>query len=82
MSLYFKSEEDTMKNETPATIFSETMKSPPPPLFEEKYLPNVGMHDIYRTDKLSTDMGENYVIFIAPINKWNPITRSDKVACW
>lgn len=37
------------------------------------------MHDIYRTDKLSTDMGENDVIFIAPINKWNPITRSDKV---
>ncbi len=30
MSLYFKSEEDTMKNEIPATI-----------LFEEKYLPNV-----------------------------------------
>ncbi len=24
-------------------------------------------------------MGENYVIFIAPINKWNPISRSDKV---
>ncbi len=42
----------------------------------------LGMHDIYRTDKLSTDMGENDVIFIAPINKWNPITRSDKVACW
>ncbi len=46
----------------------------------EQYL--LGMHDIYRTDKLSTDMGENDVIFIAPINKWNPITRSDKVACW
>ncbi len=30
---------------------------------------NVGMHDIYRTDKLSTNMGENDVIFIAPINK-------------
>ncbi len=29
----------------------------------------IGMHDIYRTDKLSTDMGENDVIFIAPINK-------------
>ncbi len=29
----------------------------------------LGMHDIYRTDKLSTDMGENDVIFIAPINK-------------
>ncbi len=42
----------------------------------------LGMHDIYRTDKLSTDMGENDVIFIAPINKWNPITRSDKVARW
>ncbi len=42
----------------------------------------IGMHDIYRTDKLSTDMGENDVIFIAPINKWNPITRSDKVARW
>ncbi len=40
------------------------------------------MHDIYRTDKLSTDMGENDIIFIAPINTWNPITRSDKVACW
>ncbi len=37
------------------------------------------MHDIYRTDKLSTDMGENYFIFIAPINKFNPISRSDKV---
>jgi len=24
-------------------------------------------------------MGENYVIFIAPINKWNPISRADKV---
>ncbi len=36
------------------------------------------MHDIYRTDKLSTDMGENN-IFIAPINKWNPISRSDQV---
>ncbi len=42
----------------------------------------LGMHNIYRTDKLSTDMGENDVIFIAPINKWNPITRSDKVARW
>ncbi len=39
----------------------------------------LGMHDIYRTDKLSTDMGENYIIFIAPINKWNPISRPDKV---
>ncbi len=39
----------------------------------------VGMHDIYRTDKLSTDMGENDLIFIAPINKWKLITRSDKV---
>ncbi|XP_073679235.1 deoxynucleoside triphosphate triphosphohydrolase SAMHD1 isoform X1 [Garra rufa] len=29
----------------------------------------LGMHDIYRTDKLSTDMGKNDVIFIAPINK-------------
>ncbi len=40
----------------------------------------LGMHDIYRTDKLSTDIGENYVICIAPINKWNldPI----KYACW
>ncbi len=37
------------------------------------------MHKIYRTDKLSTDMDENDVIFIAPINKWNPISRSDKV---
>lgn len=25
------------------------------------------------------DMGENDVIFIAPINNWNPITRSDEV---
>ncbi len=24
----------------------------------------LGMHDIYQTDKLSTDMGENYVIII------------------
>ncbi len=39
----------------------------------------LGMHNIYRTDKLSTDMCENYVIFIAPINKWNPISRSEKV---
>ncbi len=39
----------------------------------------LGMHDIYQTDKLSTDMGKNYVIFIAPINKWNPTSRSDKV---
>ncbi len=37
------------------------------------------MHDIYRTDKLTTDMGENDFIFIAPINKWNPISTSDKV---
>ncbi len=37
------------------------------------------MHDIYRTDKLSTDMGENYVIFIAPLNKWNLISRFNKV---
>ncbi len=37
------------------------------------------MRDIYRTDKLSTNMGENDVIFIAPINKWNPISRPDKV---
>ncbi len=32
------------------------------------YIYILGMHDIYRTDKLSTDMGENDVIFIAPIN--------------
>ncbi len=37
MSLYFKSEEDTIINEIPAAIFVV----PPPPLFEEKYLPNV-----------------------------------------
>ncbi len=37
MSLYFKSEEDTMKNEIPTAIFLV----PPPPPFEEKYLPNV-----------------------------------------
>ncbi len=37
------------------------------------------MHDIYQTDNLSTDMGENDVIFIALINKCNPISRSDKV---
>ncbi len=37
------------------------------------------MHNIFRTDKLSTDMGENDVIFIAPINKLNPISRSDIV---
>ncbi len=40
---------------------------------------HLGMHDIYRTDKLSTNMGENDVIFIAPINKWNTISRPDKV---
>ncbi len=35
-----------------------------------KYLQSiVEMHDIYQTDKLSTDMGENSVIFIALINK-------------
>ncbi len=39
----------------------------------------LGMHNIFRTDKLSTDMGENDVIFIAPINKLNPISRSDIV---
>ncbi len=39
----------------------------------------VGMYNIYRTDKLSTNMGENDVIFIAPINKLNPISRSNKV---
>ncbi len=27
------------------------------------------MDDSYRTDKLSTGMGENYVICIAPINE-------------
>ncbi len=32
MSLYFKSEEDTMKNEIPADIF---LVPPPPPPFEE-----------------------------------------------
>ncbi len=37
------------------------------------------MHDIYRTDKLLSDIGENYIICIAPINKWNLISRSDKV---
>ncbi len=36
MSLYFKSEDDTMKNEIPAAIF---LVSPPP--FEEKYLPKL-----------------------------------------
>ncbi len=35
---------------------------------KNKYV--LGMHDIYRTDKLSTDMGENDFICIAPINKW------------
>ncbi len=39
----------------------------------------VGMHDIYQTDKLSTDMGENDIIFIAPINKRNPISRYNNV---
>ncbi len=40
----------------------------------------LGMHDIYRTDKLSTDKGENYVIFIAYfIFMLNPTSRSDKV---
>ncbi len=37
------------------------------------------MHNIYRTDKLLTDMGENDVIFITPVNKWIPISRYDKV---
>ncbi len=31
MSLYFKSEDDTMKNEIPAAIFSEIFLAPPPP---------------------------------------------------
>ncbi len=43
----------------------------------------LGMQDIYQTEKLSKlyfiYMGENYVIFIAPINKLNPISRPDKV---
>ncbi len=39
----------------------------------------VGLHNIYRTDILSTDMEENDIIFIYPINKWNPISRPDKV---
>ncbi len=34
MSLYFKSEEDTMKNEIPADIF---LGPPPPPLCLRKY---------------------------------------------
>ncbi len=37
------------------------------------------MHNIYRTDKLLTVMGENDVICIAQINKWNPISRLDKL---
>ncbi len=41
MSLYFKSEEDTMKNEIPADIFLVVVVVVvPPPPFEEKYLPN------------------------------------------
>ncbi len=42
MSLYFKSEEDTMKNEIPADIFLvPPPPPPPPPPFEEKYLPKL-----------------------------------------
>ncbi len=48
MSLYFRSEEDTMKNEIPAAIFlvpprleKVPPRPPPPPPPEEKYLPNV-----------------------------------------
>ncbi len=39
----------------------------------------LGMHDIYRTDKVSADMGEIDAIFIAPINTFYLISRSDKV---
>ncbi len=42
------------------------------------YMYVLGMYDIYRTDKLLTDMGKKYVICIAPINKWYPI----KYTCW
>ncbi len=33
MSLYFKSEEDTMKNEIPAAIFLDNPPPPPPPVW-------------------------------------------------
>ncbi len=37
MSLYFKSEEDTMKNEIPADIFLVPPPPPPPPLRKNIY---------------------------------------------
>ncbi len=39
----------------------------------------LGMHDIYRTDKLWTIWVKMTSFYIAPINKWNPISRPDKV---
>lgn len=37
------------------------------------------MHDIYRTDKIPADLGENCVIFIDPIGTFYPIKRSNKL---
>ncbi len=47
--------------------------------YEYAYCYRVSVHNIYQTDKLSTDKGDNYIIFLASINKLNPISRSDKV---
>ncbi len=44
MSLYFKSEEDTMKNE----IFLRLYIPPPPPTFEEKYLFTKCIEEFYK----------------------------------
>ncbi len=56
-----------MHSMAPLNNSQETVSFSPEILFCKSI--NVGMHDIYRTDKLSTNMGENDIIFIAPINK-------------
>ncbi len=48
-------------------------------LIYRNYIFDIRMHNIYRTDNLSNDMGENDFIFIAQINKLNLISRFDKV---
>ncbi len=42
---------------------------------------HLGMHDIYRTDKLSTNMGENDVIFIAPLNEIRYLDPTKYACC-
>ncbi len=52
MSLYFKSEEDTMKNEIPADIFLAPPPPPPPPRLRK---------NIYQLLKSSTT---HFLVFI------------------